>query len=105
MYGEVHSKHKNERFIGLIKLLLYMIKQVYVKFLQEIELLGTLTNQAIVRAGSLTRKVRAEFDASEKTINDNCLNDVPNLEPSLRHLDKILTWRKFKGRCCYTKKI
>jgi len=85
------------------------LKEQYCKFMTENMSLGHmveansegkyyLPHQAVIRDASLTTKLRVVFDASAKTTNNKCLNDImwigPRVQKDILHI--ILKWRKLK---------
>ncbi|XP_036317930.1 uncharacterized protein LOC118732911 [Rhagoletis pomonella] len=57
-----------------------------------------LPHQAVIRENKLTTKLRVVFDASAKTSNGKCLNDIMLTGPKLQRdvFDIILKWRLWK---------
>ncbi|XP_004521959.1 uncharacterized protein LOC101458740 [Ceratitis capitata] len=74
----------------------------YKEFIHEYQNLGHMINylphQAVIRVEKLSTKLRVVFDASAKTSNGKCLNDIMLTGPKLQRdvFDIILKWRLWK---------
>jgi len=56
-----------------------------------------IPHQSVIRDASLTTKGRVVFDASPKTTNKKCLNDIMWIGPRVHKdiFDIILKWRRW----------